>query len=127
MNNLKILLMTIAAVSIFFSCSTQPKTVQIMPRSFQATFIESTTTSEVMIKATGKGYTMGEAELDAKKAAIEAAMQRVKSKRSQQQVTPKNTDNLTDDQKRAIAEADERRARLRATKDAPESSNGGSK
>ncbi|UCE89933.1 MAG: electron transport complex subunit RsxC [Pseudomonadota bacterium] len=74
---------------------------------------------EQLKKARGEG---GESKADAKQAAIEAATQRVKAKRSQQQVTPKNTDNHTDEQKRAITEAHERRARIREAKDTPESS-----
>lgn len=46
---------------------------------------------------------------DAKKAAIEAAMARVKAKRENQSVTPENTDNLTEKQKQSIAEVDSRR------------------
>ena len=43
---------------------------------------------------------------DAKKAAIEAAMARVKAKRDNQSVTPANMNNLTDKQKKEIAEID---------------------
>jgi len=46
---------------------------------------------------------------DAKKSAIEAAMARVKAKRDSQSITPANTDNLTAQQKKSIAEADARR------------------
>lgn len=49
-------------------------------------------------------------ESDTKKAAILAAMARVKAKQATQPVTPQNTDNLSDEQKRLIAEADQRRA-----------------
>ncbi len=45
---------------------------------------------------------------DAKKAAIQAAMERAKAKREQS--VPKNTDNLTADQQQKIAEVEERRA-----------------
>jgi electron transport complex protein RnfC len=62
----------------------------------------------------------GESKTDAKQAAIEAAMQRVKAKRGQQQVAPKNTDNLSEEQQRAIAEADERRARLKEANTPPD-------
>ena len=50
---------------------------------------------------------------DAKKAAIEAAMARVKAKRETQSITPANTDNLTDKQKQAIAEAESRREKAK--------------
>ncbi len=40
------------------------------PMSYQATFVESTGTGEVMVKATGKGCSMNDAMLDAKRAAI---------------------------------------------------------
>ena len=46
---------------------------------------------------------------DAKKSAIDAAMARVKAKRDSQSITPANTDNLTAQQKKSIAEADARR------------------
>ena len=46
---------------------------------------------------------------DAKKSAIQAALDRVKHKKEQASSTPKNTDNLTAEQQRLIAEADERR------------------
>ncbi len=46
---------------------------------------------------------------DAKKSAIQAALDRVKHKKEQTSSTPKNTDNLTAEQQRMIAEADERR------------------
>ncbi|MDH5601410.1 MAG: electron transport complex subunit RsxC [Gammaproteobacteria bacterium] len=46
---------------------------------------------------------------DAKKAAIEAAMARVKAKREKQSITPANTDNLTEKQKKEIAEVEARR------------------
>ena len=46
---------------------------------------------------------------DAKKAAIEAAMARVKAKREAQSITPENTNNLTEQQKKTIAEIDSRR------------------
>ena len=44
-----------------------------------------------------------------KKAAIEAAMQRVRAKRENQAAAPKNTDNLTPEQQKLIEEADARR------------------
>ena len=46
---------------------------------------------------------------DAKKAAIKAAMERVKAKREDQSVTPKNTTDLTEQQKKTIAEIDAKR------------------
>ena len=46
---------------------------------------------------------------DAKKSAIQAALDRVKNKKEQASSTPKNTDNLTAEQQRLIAEADARR------------------
>ncbi|WP_455203303.1 electron transport complex subunit RsxC [Kaarinaea lacus] len=51
---------------------------------------------------------------DQKKAAIQAAMERVRKKREDNSVAPKNTDNLTAEQQRLIAEADERRAKKTA-------------
>ena len=50
---------------------------------------------------------------DAKKAAIEAAMARVKAKRKTQSITPENTDNLTEKQKQSIAEVDSRRKKTK--------------
>ncbi len=46
---------------------------------------------------------------DVKKAAIAAAMARVKAKRETQSITPENTEQLTEKQKRSIAEIDSRR------------------
>ena len=46
---------------------------------------------------------------DAKKTAIQAALDRVKRKKEQARESPKNTDNLTAEQQQLIAEADERR------------------
>jgi H+/Na+-translocating ferredoxin:NAD+ oxidoreductase subunit C len=46
---------------------------------------------------------------DAKKAAIAAAMARVKAKRETQSITPENITNLTEQQKKTIAEIDSRR------------------
>ncbi len=48
-------------------------------------------------------------EDEAKKAAIEAAMARVKAKREVQAITPENTANLSEKQKKAITEVDSRR------------------
>ena len=64
---------------------------------------------ELLIKVSGKKDN-GE---DAKKAAIEAAMARVKAKREAQSVAPANTDNLTDNQKESIAEVDLRRKKTK--------------
>lgn len=50
---------------------------------------------------------------DAKKAAIDAAMARVKAKRETQSITPENTDNLTEKQKQSIAEIDSRRIKAK--------------
>jgi electron transport complex protein RnfC len=50
---------------------------------------------------------------DAKKAAIEAAMARVKAKRETQSTAPANTENLTDEQKKSIAEVDLRRKKAK--------------
>ncbi len=46
---------------------------------------------------------------DAKKAAIKAAMERVKAKREEQSTTPKNISNLTERQQNKIAEIDSKR------------------
>ena len=50
---------------------------------------------------------------DAKKAAIEAAMARVKAKRDKQSVSPENTDNLTEKQKKEIADIEARRKKAK--------------
>ena len=50
---------------------------------------------------------------DAKKVAIEAAMARVKAKRETQAFTPENTENLTEAQKKSIAEIDSRRKKAK--------------
>ncbi|MCF6210829.1 MAG: electron transport complex subunit RsxC [Gammaproteobacteria bacterium] len=52
---------------------------------------------------------------DDKKAAIQAAMERVRAKKSEQDSTPKNTDNLTPAQQKAINDADQRREEKTAT------------
>ncbi len=65
------------------------------------------------------GTAAGPADDDAaKKAAIQAAMERAKAKREAAGVTPKNTEELTADQQRQIAEAEARRAE-KAQNDAP--------
>jgi electron transport complex protein RnfC len=50
---------------------------------------------------------------DAKKAAILAALERAQAKKTQQNMVPKNVDNLTDAQKQMIAEVDARRTQQR--------------
>jgi electron transport complex protein RnfC len=47
---------------------------------------------------------------DAKKAAIDAALKRVRAKQADDGQQPRNTDNLTEEQRRKIAEIDARRA-----------------
>ncbi|MDH3326245.1 MAG: electron transport complex subunit RsxC [Gammaproteobacteria bacterium] len=54
-------------------------------------------------------------EAEPKNAAIVAAMERVKAKKAQQKVEPKNTDDLTDHQKKLVTEIDQRRAEQRET------------
>ncbi|MCI0506007.1 MAG: electron transport complex subunit RsxC [Gammaproteobacteria bacterium] len=51
----------------------------------------------------------GASTQDNKKAAIQAAMERVRRKREHSDVTPKNIDNLTEQQQKLIEEADARR------------------
>jgi electron transport complex protein RnfC len=48
---------------------------------------------------------------DGRKAAIDAAMKRVREKQAKGDAEPRNTDNLTEDQRKKIAEVDERRRR----------------
>jgi electron transport complex protein RnfC len=62
--------------------------------------------------------TAGLSEQERKQAAIEAAMKRAAEKRAQQQVRPKNTDNLTPEQQAKIEEVERRR---RAAKQETES------
>jgi electron transport complex protein RnfC len=62
---------------------------------------------ELLKKTQGKQ----DSEEDVKKAAIEAAMARVKAKREQQE--KRNVDNLTEQQQQAIHKVEERRQRLR--------------
>lgn len=59
-----------------------------------------------------------DADKDKKKAAIEAAMARVKAKREQQNAQAENIDNLTESQKKAIEEVEQRRAAAREKKQA---------
>ena len=72
---------------------------------------------ELLKKTQGKEDVEG----DAKKAAIEAAMARVKAKREKQQ--KKNLDNLTEQQKQKISEIEERRQRLREVESTNEENN----
>ena len=58
-----------------------------------------------------------EIEIDAKKAAIAEALDRVKKKKETQDIKPKNTDNLTAEQMRLIKEADQRRQANKKTTD----------
>ena len=60
---------------------------------------------------------------DAKKAAIQAAMERAKAKREAAGTEPKNTENLTEAQQKQIAEAEERRKTMLAQKAAKEEAN----
>jgi len=59
----------------------------------------------------------------AKKAAIQAAMERAKAKREAAATEPKNTENLTEAQQKQIAEAEERRQAAKATTPATEKAN----
>jgi len=72
---------------------------------------------ELLKKAQGQE----EAESDIKKAAIEAAMARVKAKREQQE--KKNVVELTEQQKQAIRKVEERRQRLREAESDSEENN----
>jgi len=60
------------------------------------------------------GNSSVDAAADAKKAAIQAAMNRAKAKREVASISPKNTDNLTADQQQKIDDANARRAKIRA-------------
>ena len=53
---------------------------------------------------------------DPKKAAILAAMKRVQDKKSTMDITPGNTDNLSEDQQRKVDEADARRSKANKSK-----------
>lgn len=61
-------------------------------------------------KAVGNGETKSD---DAKKAAIQAAMDRARAKRDTAGATAKNTDNLTEAQRQQVEEADQRRAKMK--------------
>lgn len=69
---------------------------------------------ELLKKASGDKTSSDKSSAeDAKKSAIDAAMARVKAKRESQSITPANTDNLTEQQKKSIAEADSRRKKAK--------------
>ena len=57
--------------------------------------------------------TKDEKKVDQKQAAILAAMERVKKKKAQSDVAPKNVENLSEQQKQLIEEVDQRRAKQR--------------
>ena len=61
----------------------------------------------------------GDAAADAKKAAIQAAIERAKAKKTE--TAPQNVDNLSPETKKKIAEIEERRAKIKemASKDNP--------
>jgi len=67
--------------------------------------------------AAEKGEGGEEAKADPKKAAILAALERAKAKKAQQNYDPKNTENLTADQQKAIDEAEARRAKIKTQAD----------
>ncbi|MBT8122457.1 MAG: hypothetical protein KJO10_07985, partial [Gammaproteobacteria bacterium] len=54
---------------------------------------------------------------DPRKAAIQAALDRVKKKKQMADYTPANTDNLTDEQRQQIEAADRRRGSGHHSKD----------
>ena len=56
-----------------------------------------------------------ESDESAKKAAIQAAMERAKAKREAAGTQPKNTENLTEAQRQQIAEAEARRESAKAS------------
>lgn len=59
--------------------------------------------------ALNTGKDQADAANDPKKAAIQAALDRVRAKQAQQPVTPKNIDNLTTEQQKKIADVEQRR------------------
>lgn len=73
-------------------------------------------------KAKAKAVKKGGDE-DAKKAAIQAAMERAKAKREAAGTEPKNTENLSEAQQQQIAEAEERRKAMQQQKAAKEEAN----
>ena len=69
---------------------------------------------ELLKKASGDKTSSDKSSADdAKKSAIEAAMARVKAKREAQSITPANTSNLTEQQKKTIAEIDSKRKKAK--------------
>ena len=74
---------------------------------------------ELLKKTQGKEDT----EADAKQAAIEAAMSRVKAKRDGQEQAKHNLDNLTEKQQQAISKVEEKRQRSRKAESSNEDSN----
>lgn len=65
--------LTVAVAMLFSSCGSAPvcnANTQPAPASYEASFVESSGTGEMMIKATGIGCTMEEATAEAKKTAI---------------------------------------------------------
>ncbi len=70
-------------------------------------------------KKTALKAAASQAEQDPKKTAIEAALKRVEAKKAQAKVTPRNVDNLTEAQRREIAEVEERRKRRMQQEGAP--------
>ena len=69
---------------------------------------------ELLKKVNGdKASSDNSSAVDAKKSAIDAAMARVKAKREAQSITPANTADLSEHQKKAIAEADMRRKKTK--------------
>ena len=73
-------------------------------------------------KAKAKAVKKGGDE-EAKKAAIQAAMERAKAKREAAGTEPKNTENLSEAQQQQIAEAEERRKAMQQQKAAKEEAN----
>ncbi len=74
---------------------------------------------ELLKKTQGKEET----GTDAKQAAIDAAMARVKAKRDDQEQQKKNVDNLSEKQQQALSEVEKRRQRLREAESNNEDSN----
>ncbi len=70
----KMIIMFVALTALFFTaCKSAPKCephTQPTPAIYEATFVESTSTAESMIRASGTGCTMDEALKEAKKTAI---------------------------------------------------------
>ena len=74
---------------------------------------------ELLKKTQGKE----DKETDSKKAAIEAAMSRVKAKRDGQEQVKQNVDNLTDKQQQAISKVEKKRQRSGEAESSNEDSN----